>query len=90
MKQIEYKKVKEIYGVYILTDPIDGAWNSGLINKQLCSTQSFNFPIQVEGTGTIKETPEGVWMLYYISVRCFEDFKKFLGRLGEITEIETI
>ena len=79
--KIEYKKVKEVYGVYI---PIEG--DKTLIEKKLFSTNNFPFPIQIEASG--QETPDRT--LYYVSVRCSEDFKNFLGKLGELIEIITI
>ncbi len=81
MVQMKYKKIKEVYGVYI---PTEG--NKTLIEKKLFSTHNFPFPIQIEASGQERENET----LYYISVRCAEDFKKFIGKLGELTEVKTI
>ena len=89
MKQIEYEKVKEIYGVYILTDPIDGFMNKQFVEERLFPSLLAEFPtVCTEKTGHEWEKPSGIWTLYFVSARGIEDFQAFLNRLGDYIEAE--
>ena len=89
MKQIEYGKAKEVYGVYVLTDPVEGFLNKHFVEERLFPSLLEEFKtVCIEKTGHNWDRPSGIWTLYFISVRCEEDLQAFLKRLGDYIEAE--